>query len=82
MYLNNPPFNGGDVKKAIETFSACHEAAPEDDVYLVLLAMSYQKDKDWSKALETADKALAANPANPNAAALKKRIEARQELKE
>jgi lipopolysaccharide biosynthesis regulator YciM len=51
-------------------------------VYLVLLAMAYQKDKDWSKALETADKALAANPANPNAAALKKRIEARQEVKE
>lgn len=82
MYLNNPPFNGGDVKKAIETFSVCHAAAPDDDIYLVLLAMAHQKDKNWSKALETVEQALVANPANPNAAALKKAVEARQEASE
>ncbi len=79
MYLNNPPFNGGDVNKAIETFTACHNEVPENDVYVVLLAMAYQKNKNWDKAMEAADGALKINPANPNAAALKEAIATKTE---
>lgn len=82
MYLNNPPFNGGDVDRAIETFSACHAQVPDSDTYLVLLAMSYQKRKDWDLALESVDAALQVNPANPNAAALRDAILAKKELAE
>jgi tetratricopeptide (TPR) repeat protein len=71
MYLNNPPFNGGDIEKAIATFNHCHELVPDNDDYLVLLAMAYQKNKDWENAMKAAESALAVNPANPNAAALK-----------
>ncbi len=79
MYLNNPPISGGDVPKAIETFSHCHELKPDNDEYMVMLAMAYQKDKQWDKALEAADKALALNPANSSAAALRARIVAKEE---
>ena len=79
MYLNNPPFTGGDVPKAIETFSRCHELIPDNDEYMVMLAMAYQKDKQWDKAQETADQALTLNPANKNAAALRERIAAKKE---
>ena len=82
MYLNNPPFNGGDINKAIETFSRCHTAAPDNDDYLVLLAMAYRKNKDWDKALETAELAIQTNPANPNAAALKAAAAAKSEAVE
>jgi len=82
MYLNNPPFNGGDLNKAIETFAACHNEVPDNDVYVVLLAMAYQKNKEWEKAMEAADSALKINPANPNAAALKEAIAAKTELAE
>jgi tetratricopeptide (TPR) repeat protein len=79
MYLNNPPISGGDVPKAIETFSRCHELKPDNDEYMVMLAMAYQKDKQWDKALEAAEKALALNPANTSAAALRARIAAKEE---
>ena len=82
MYLNNPPFNGGDVNKAIETFSECHTLVPDNDVYMVLLAMAYQKNKDWDQALEAVQSALEINPANPNAAALKTAIESKTEASE
>jgi tetratricopeptide (TPR) repeat protein len=80
MYLNNPPFNGGDVNRAIETFSHCHELVPESDTYMVLLSMAYQKNKDWPKAMEAADEALQLNGANPNAVALKEAITAKAEV--
>lgn len=82
MYLNNPPISGGDVPKAIETFSRCHELKPENDEYMVMLAMAYQKDKQWDKALAAAEKALALNPANKSASALRDRIAAKEERSE
>lgn len=82
MYLNNPPISGGDVPKAIETFSHCHELKPDNDEYMVMLAMAYQKDKQWEKALEAAEKALALNPANTSAAALRARIAEKKESAE
>src|SRR5690606_25655351 len=82
MYLNNPPFNGGDLNKAIETFTECHNLVPDNDVYIVLLAMAYQKNKDWEEALAAVESALAINPANPNAAALKTAVESRTEATE
>lgn len=78
MYLNNPPISGGDVPKAIETFSRCHELKPVNDEYMVMLAMAYQKDKQWDKALAAADEALVLNPANASAAALRARIAAKE----
>ena len=78
MYLNNPPISGGDVPKAIETFTRCHELIPDNDEYMVMLAMAYQKDKQWEKAQEAADRALTLNPANKNAAALRERIAAKE----
>ncbi|MBX3180872.1 MAG: hypothetical protein KF886_26285 [Candidatus Hydrogenedentes bacterium] len=82
MYLNNPPFNGGDINNAIETFAECHNLVPDNDVYMVLLAMAYQKNRDWEEALAAVESALAINPANPNAAALKTAIESRTEATE
>lgn len=82
MYLNNPPFNGGDVGKAITTFDNCHQLVPDNDVYAVLLAMAYQKDKNWAKALESAESALRINPANPNAAVLRTLIATKLETAE
>lgn len=79
MYLNNPPISGGDVPKAIETFSHCHELKPDNDEYMVMLAMAYQKDKQWDKALAAVDEALVLNPANASAAALRARIAAKEE---
>lgn len=79
MYLNNPAISGGDVPRAISTFSHCHELVPDNDEYMVMLAMAYQKDKQWDKAMAAADTALKLNPANPNATALRERIAAREE---
>ena len=82
MYLNNPPFNGGDVDRAIETFSRCHRSVPDNDSYMVLLTLAYKKNKDWSKAMEAAEATLRINSANPNAAALKEAIMAKLETSE
>ncbi len=82
MYLNNPPFNGGDVERAIETFSRCHTLVPDNDSYTVLLTLAYKKHKDWTKALEAAETTLRINAANPNAAALKEAIMAKLETSE
>lgn len=82
MYLNNPPFNGGDVEKAIATFGHCNEQAPDNDDYLVLQAMAYLKNKDWENAGKAAGSALAVNPANPNAAALKEAAASKMEAVE
>jgi tetratricopeptide (TPR) repeat protein len=82
MYLNNPPFNGGDVGRAITTFDSCHQRVPDNDIYAVLLTMAYQKNKNWTKAMESAETALQINPANPNAAALKKAIASKLEAAE
>ena len=79
MYLNNPSFTGGDVPKAIETFSHCHELNPGNDEYMVMLAMAYQKDKQWDKALKAVDQALTLNPANKSATALRDGIAAKEE---
>ena len=79
MYLNNPPISGGDVPRAIETFSRCHELKPENDEYMVMLAMAYQKDQQWDKALVAVDEALVLNPANASAVALRARVAAKEE---
>ncbi len=79
MYLNNPPITGGDIEKAITTFSHCHELAPDNDVYLVLLAMAYRKDKQWDQALDAAQQAMAVNSSNSNATALKRAMEIKVE---
>lgn len=70
MYLHNPPFTGGDVEKAIETFRENVERRPDDDAQWVLLGMAYRKDGQADRAREAAERALAANPANADARAL------------
>lgn len=70
MYLFNPPISGGDVPRAIETFSACATRAPESDIYPVLLAMAYRKAKEPAKAREAASRALKLNPNNQDAQAI------------
>ena len=76
MYLHNPPISGGDVPRAIETFSTCAARAPESDIYPVLLAMAYRKAKDPAKAREAASLALKLNPNNRDAQALLEALEA------
>lgn len=78
MYLHNPPFNGGDVPRAIETFTECSELAPESDIYPVLLAMAYRKAKKPELALKAARQALELNPSNADASALVEAIENRK----
>jgi tetratricopeptide (TPR) repeat protein len=67
MYLHNPPFNGGDVDKAVETFKTCAEAAPRSDRYEVLLAMAYRKRDKTEEARSAARAALRLNPENADA---------------
>jgi tetratricopeptide (TPR) repeat protein len=76
MYLHNPPISGGDVPRAIETFSACAALAPESDVYPVLLAMAYRKSNEPAKAREAASHALKLNPKNRDAQAILDALEA------
>lgn len=78
MYLHNPPFNGGDVPRAIKTFTECCALAPESDIYPVLLAMAYRKAKEPELALKAARKALDMNSENADAVALVKAIENEQ----
>jgi tetratricopeptide (TPR) repeat protein len=66
MYLNNPPISGGDVPKAIETFSRCASQLP-DERCLVLLSMAYRKHGEPERAREAARQALARNPESPEA---------------
>ncbi|MBW2314444.1 MAG: hypothetical protein JRH10_09660 [Deltaproteobacteria bacterium] len=63
MYLNNPPFTGGDVPKAVETFTGCAEAI-RDDRCLVLLAMAYRKQGNLEAARGAAQAALDRDPAS------------------
>lgn len=70
MYLHNPPISGGDVPRAIETFSACAELVPESDIYPVLLAMAYRKANEPAKARDAASRALKINPKNRDAQAI------------
>lgn len=70
MYLHNPPFSGGDVPLAIETFAECSASDPGFDVYPALLAMAYRKAKKPELAREAAERALAINPANKDAKAI------------
>lgn len=70
MYLHNPPISGGDVPRAIETFSACAKRVPESDIYPVLLAMAYNKANEPEKAREAASHALKLNPKNRDAQAI------------
>lgn len=67
MYLHNPPISGGDVPKAIETFSRSTEQAPESDVYPVLLAMAHRKGGQPEQAGAAAREALRRNPHNRDA---------------
>lgn len=67
MYLHNPPFNGGDVDKAVETFQACAKADPANDRYPVLLSMAYRKREDKDLARTAARDALRINPKNADA---------------
>ncbi len=76
MYLHNPPISGGDVPRAIETFSACAELAPDSDIYPVLLAMAYQKAHEPAEAREAASHALELNPKNRDAQAILDALEA------
>lgn len=76
MFLHNPPISGGDVPRAIETFTACAARAPESDIYPVLLAMAYRKAKDPAKAREAASHALELNPKNQDAQAILDALEA------
>ena len=75
MYLHNPPFNGGDVARAIKTFKECSTLAPESDIYPVLLAMAYRKAKEPENALKAARKALELNPRNADAIAIAEAFE-------
>jgi len=72
MYLYNPPMNGGDAEKAVETFSALSGDAADSDVYPVLLAMAYRKKGDIPMARKAAHTALSRNPRNEDASLLVK----------
>jgi len=75
MYLHNPPFNGGDVPRAVKTFTECSTLAPNSDIYPVLLAMAYRKAKEPENALKAARKALELNPKNADAIAMAEALE-------
>ena len=66
MYLHNPPISGGDVPKAIKTFTQCVEHNNQSAQYALLLAMAYKEKDESDKALQWAEKALEINPNNKN----------------
>jgi len=69
MYLYNPPFNGGNKKKAAETFDEVIKSGGDDRAY-VLAARAYLKLKEKEIARERLTKALELNPRNLEAKAL------------
>ena len=66
MYLHNPPISGGNVPKAIETFTACYELNSESAQYALLLAMALKKKGDKEAAMTWGEKAADLNPKNEN----------------
>jgi tetratricopeptide (TPR) repeat protein len=70
MFLYNPPFNGGDVDRAVETFRDCAAKRPDGDEYQVYLALALRKKKSLVRAELAAKKALRINPLNADARAL------------
>lgn len=66
MYLHNPPISGGDVPKAIETFSTCLASDTSSAQYALLLAMANKKKKKKDSARENAETARKLNPKNNN----------------
>ncbi|MCB2154078.1 hypothetical protein KQI84_04280 [bacterium] len=75
MYLNNPPINGGDLDKAVETFTTCAEKDGDRDVYHALLAQAWMKKKRPERARLEVAKALQKNENNRLALDIKTRLE-------
>ena len=50
MFLYNPPINGGDVDRAIETFRGCLEKVSDSDEYYVLLSLAFRKKEKLIRA--------------------------------
>ena len=67
MFLYNPPINGGDVDRAIQTFRDCIEQRPANDSYHVYLALAFRKKGNLIRAEFAARKALQFNPKNRHA---------------
>ncbi|MEQ8819628.1 MAG: hypothetical protein RLY93_05240 [Sumerlaeia bacterium] len=78
MFLNNPPINGGDLDKALETFSECAENDGDRDAYHALLAQTWMKKDRPERARLEVQKALAGNPDNLLARLTKERLEERK----
>lgn len=74
MYLYNPAINGGDPKKAAETFDSAVKMGGDDRAY-VLAGRAYLKLEDLTTAKERFMAALKANPDNVEARELLKQME-------
>lgn len=74
MYLYNPAINGGDPKKAAETFDSVVKMGGDDRAY-VLAGRAYLKLENLSTAKERFAAALKANPKNVEAKELLKQME-------
>lgn len=73
MYLYNPPFNGGDRKKAASTFDQLGTAGGDDRVY-VLAGRAYIELEQPQVAVDRLKKALEINPRNLEAQELLKQL--------
>lgn len=67
MFLYNPPINGGDLDRAVQTFRRCIELNPDSDEYHVYLSMAFRKKGNLIRAEVAAKKALRLNPHNVDA---------------
>jgi uncharacterized protein HemY len=74
MYLNNPPINGGDLDKAVETFTLCAEQGGDRDVHHALLAQAWIKKRRPERARLEVLKALERNPRNRMALNIQSRL--------
>lgn len=78
MFLHNPPINGGDLDKAVETFTKVARLA-DSDVPHALLAQTWLKKGRPERAILEAKLALKQNPDNRLAKNVKARAEAGDE---
>ncbi|MDK2970509.1 MAG: hypothetical protein PWP23_264 [Candidatus Sumerlaeota bacterium] len=76
MFLNNPPINGGDLDKAVETFALCAKNDEQHaDVHHAFLAQAWMKLKRPERAKLEVQKSLLKNPANRLANNIKARLQ-------
>lgn len=64
MFLETPPFFGGNLKKGLDAFISLQKEYPDKQDVQVYLAYAYSKNKNDNEAMQVIEDVLKANPKN------------------